>query len=340
MKTAHEAGPRRPALSDRTTAPPPAPAAAPGRGYLRKPAWLRTRPAVSEEFGDVRRLMRAKALTTVCEEARCPNIHECWGTYGTATFMILGSVCTRRCRFCSVATGLPTELDLAEPQRVAEAVAEMRLRHVVVTMVNRDDLSDGGAEVCAATVAAIRAATRCSVELLSSDLGGDAAAIATVVRAAPEVLSHNVETVRRLTPLVRSHSSYDRSLRFLETAHRLAPDLLVKSSLMVGLGETPDEVLATLRDLRSVGVSIVNVGQYLQPTAQQLSVVRYWRPDEFAELRRAARAMGFMHCEAGPFVRSSYHAGEQIESLAARHGALTREHARQDAGAASGHGAA
>ena len=274
--------------------------------------------------------MRAKALTTVCEEARCPNIHECWGTHGTATFMILGSVCTRRCRFCSVHTGLPTELDLSEPERVAEAVAEMQLRHVVVTMVNRDDLSDGGAEVCAATVAAIRAVSRCSVELLSSDLGGAADAIATVVRAAPEVLSHNVETVRRLTPLVRSHSSYDRSVRFLETAHRLAPDLLVKSSLMVGLGETAAEVLATLRDLRSAGVLIVNIGQYLQPTAQQLSVVRYWHPDEFAELRRAARAMGFMHCEAGPFVRSSYHAGEQLSSLALR---------TADARARGGHGA-
>lgn len=263
--------------------------------------------------------MRAQALTTVCEEARCPNIHECWGTYGTATFMILGSVCTRRCRFCSVATGLPTELDLAEPRRVAEAVAEMQLRHVVVTMVTRDDLTDGGAGVCAATVAAIRAASRCGVELLTSDLGGDDAAIATVVEAAPEVLSHNVETVARLTPLVRSHSTYDRSLSFLATAHRLAPDLLVKSSLMVGLGETTAEVLATLRDLRSVGVSIVNVGQYLQPTAQQQSVVRYWHPEEFADLRRAARAMGFMHCEAGPFVRSSYHAGEQLAHLAARH---------------------
>jgi lipoic acid synthetase len=270
----------------------------------------------SEAFGEVRRLMRANRLTTVCEEARCPNIHECWGVHRTATFMILGSACTRRCRFCSVHTGLPTELDLAEPERVAEAVAEMQLRHVVVTMVNRDDLSDGGAEVCAATVAAIRAVSRCSVELLSSDLGGAADAIATVVRAAPEVLSHNVETVRRLTPLVRSHSSYDRSVRFLETAHRLAPDLLVKSSLMVGLGETAAEVLATLRDLRSAGVLIVNIGQYLQPTAQQLSVVRYWHPDEFAELRRAARAMGFMHCEAGPFVRSSYHAGDQFSELA------------------------
>ena len=267
----------------------------------------------------MRRLMRAKALTTVCEEARCPNIHECWGTHGTATFMILGSVCTRRCRFCSVATGLPTELDLDEPRRVAEAVAEMGLRHVVVTMVNRDELSDGGAAVCAATVAAIRAVSRCSVELLTSDFGGDDDAIATVVRAAPEVLSHNVETVRRLTPLVRSHSNYDRSLRFLESAHRLAPDLLVKSSLMVGLGETTGEVLATLRDLRSAGAAIVNIGQYLQPTAQQLSVVRYWHPEEFAELRRAAREMGFMHCEAGPFVRSSYHAGEQLADLAERH---------------------
>ena len=256
--------------------------------------------------------MRAKRLTTVCEEARCPNIHECWGVHGTATFMILGSVCTRRCRFCSVETGLPTELDLAEPERVAAAVAEMGLRHVVVTMVTRDDLADGGAEVCAATVAAIRAAARCSVELLTSDLDGDPDAIATVVAAAPEVLSHNVETVPRLTRLVRSHSTYERSLQFLETARRLAPDLIIKSSLMVGLGETRDEVLATLCDLHAAGVQVVNIGQYLQPTAQQQSVVRYWHPDEFASLRRAARAIGFMHCEAGPFVRSSYHAGPQF----------------------------
>ena len=185
-------------------------------------------------------------------------------------------------------------------------------------MVARDDLGDGGAEVCAATVTAIRAVSRCSVELLTSDLGGDREAIATVVTAAPEVLSHNVETVSRLTRLVRSHSTYERSLGFLETARRLAPDLLIKSSLMVGLGETTDEVLATMRDLRAAGVQIVNIGQYLQPTAHQQSVVRYWHPDEFAELRKAARAMGFMHCEAGPFVRSSYHAGDQFSELAAR----------------------
>jgi lipoic acid synthetase len=270
----------------------------------------------SEAFGEVRRLMRANRLTTVCEEARCPNIHECWGVHRTATFMILGSACTRRCRFCSVETGLPTELDLAEPERVADAVAKMELRHVVVTMVARDDLGDGGAAVCAATVAAIRAVSRCSVELLTSDLGGSREAIAAVAAAAPEVLSHNVETVPRLTRLVRSHSTYERSLQFLETAHRLAPDLLTKSSLMVGLGETREEVLATLRDLRAAGVEIVNIGQYLQPTAQQQSVVRYWHPDEFAELRKAARAMGFMHCEAGPFVRSSYHAGDQFSELA------------------------
>ena len=202
---------------------------------------------------------------------------------------------------------------------MAEAVAEMGLRHVVVTMVNRDDLCDGGAEVCAATVTAIRAVSRCSVELLTSDFGGDEAAIASVVRAAPEVFVAQRRDGAPPHAAGTLHSKYDRSLRFLETAGRLAPDLLVKSSLMVGLGETAAEVLATLRDLRSVGVSIVNIGQYLQPTAQQLSVVRYWHPEEFAELRRAARSMGFMHCEAGPFVRSSYHAGDQIANLAARH---------------------
>lgn len=308
-------------------APPLAPAGARearAGAYQRKPAWLRNRPRASAAFGEVRRLMRANRLTTVCEEARCPNIHECWGVHRTATFMILGSVCTRRCRFCSVATGLPTELDRAEPERVAAAVAAMELRHVVVTMVARDDLSDGGAEVCAATVAAIRAVSRCSVELLTSDLGGNRDAIAAVAAAAPEVLSHNVETVPRLTRLVRSHSTYERSLGFLETARRLAPELLLKSSLMVGLGETTEEVLVTLRDLRAAGVQIVNLGQYLQPTAQQQTVVRYWHPDEFAALRTAARALGFMHCEAGPFVRSSYHAGDQFSELAARQAGQAR----------------
>jgi lipoic acid synthetase len=232
--------------------------------------------------------------------------------------MILGSVCTRRCRFCSVETGLPSELDLAEPERVADAVAEMKLRHVVVTMVARDDLADGGAQICAATVKAIRMMTKCSVELLTSDLGGNTDAVSTVVESAPEVLSHNIETVARLTSIVRSHSTYRRSLKFLETARLVNPDLLTKSSLMVGLGETKDEVIETLRDLRSVGVLVVNIGQYLQPTSRQQPVIRFWRPEEFSELRSTARSMGFMHCEAGPFVRSSYHAGDQFSELSSK----------------------
>ena len=302
-------------------------AAPPPLDYTRKPPWLRTRPQASEQFGELRRLMRSERLTTVCEEARCPNIHECWGQHKTATFMILGSVCTRRCRFCAVDTGLPTELDLAEPERVAAACADMGLRHVVVTMVNRDDLDDGGAAVCAATVRAIRARVEdCTVELLTSDFNGDPAAIGLVVDAAPDLFSHNVETVERLTRQVRSHSSYRRSLEVLRVAKELGAErtgaaawpLLVKSSLMVGLGESRAEVEQTLRDLRVAGVDIVNIGQYLQPTRQQLAVVRYWRPQELDELRELAMEIGFAHCEAGPFVRSSYHAGEQFSALRER----------------------
>jgi lipoic acid synthetase len=286
----------------------------PDTAYQRKPEWIRTRMRATPEFGDVRRLMRSQRLNTVCEEARCPNIHECWGTHRTATFMILGSVCTRRCRFCSVATGLPTELDLEEPQRLAATVAEMELRHVVVTMVTRDDLRDGGAGVVADTVAAIRAHSDCSVELLTSDFGGDSAALARVLGSRPEILAHNVETVARLTPMVRSNSSYDRSLEFLRRAAQTG-SVLIKSSIMVGLGESNVEVEQTLGDLRSAGVEIVNIGQYLQPTKSQQAVVRYWPPAEFAALQGVAASLGFLHCEAGPFVRSSYHAGEQLQTL-------------------------
>ena len=285
----------------------------------RKPPWIRTQLQARAEFGEVRRLMRAKRLNTVCEEARCPNIHECWGQQRTATFMVLGSVCTRRCRFCSVETGLPTELDLAEPDRVADAAADMGLRHVVVTMVTRDDLSDGGAEVIAATVAAIRARGDARIELLTSDFGGDQAALATVVASRPDILAHNAETVERLTPTVRSNSSYRRSLEFLRQAHGTRSTVTrIKSSLMVGLGESAPEVATTLEDLRSVGVEMVNIGQYLQPSRNQQAVARFWAPEEFARLRTLADELGFLHCEAGPFVRSSYHAEGQLAATGDR----------------------
>jgi lipoic acid synthetase len=279
-----------------------------------KPEWLRISLNTSNDFKQVRRLVKSHHLTTVCEEAKCPNMHECWGQ-GTATFMILGDTCTRRCRFCAVKTGLPRVLDTDEPRRVAESVAQMGLSHVVITMVNRDELADGGAGILAETVRRVHELQpRVTVEVLSSDLMGDEESIRTVCASKPEIISHNIETVRRLTPQVRSRSTYERSLSFLKTAATIDPDAVIKSSMMLGLGETRDEVLEAMDDLRENSVSILNLGQYLQPTRTHLSVVRYWTPEEFAELRDRALEKGFRHCAAGPLVRSSYHAGEQYEA--------------------------
>ncbi len=287
-----------------------------GTGITRKPPWFKIRLNTSESYAGIKRLVRAEGLHTVCEEARCPNLHECWGTHGTASFMILGDICTRRCRFCAVGTGLPLAVDLLEPMRVAASVLKMGLKHAHVTMVNRDDLPDGGAAAMAATVRAIRARVPdCSVEVLTSDFMGSREAIAAVVASGPDIVSHNVETVRRLTPRVRSRSRYDRSLEFLRIARELDHAAVVKSSIMLGLGETREEVLETLDDLRAADADIVNIGQYLQPTRTHIPVQRYWTPEEFAELRAAALQKGFLHCEAGPLVRSSYHAGEQYESF-------------------------
>jgi len=263
--------------------------------------------------------VRAQELHTVCEEARCPNLHECWGTHRTASFMILGDSCTRRCRFCAVGTGLPGEVDRLEPLRVAAAVSRMGLKHAHVTMVDRDDLADGGAAMMAATVRAIRARIPdCSIEILTSDFMGSREAIRAVVESGADIVSHNVETVRRLTPLVRSRSSYDRSLEFLRVAKDLDPSGVTKSSIMLGLGETPEEVVSALDDLRAARVDMVNIGQYLQPTRNNLPVDKYWHPDEFARLKKIAIEKGFLYCEAGPLVRSSYHAGEQYEGFRER----------------------
>jgi lipoic acid synthetase len=282
----------------------------------RKPPWFKIRLNTSESYVGIKKLVREEGLHTVCEEARCPNLHECWGTHGTASFMILGDICTRRCRFCAVGTGLPLAVDILEPMRVAASVMKMGLKHAHVTMVNRDDLPDGGSGAMAATVRAIRArAPGCSVEVLTSDFMGSRESIGLVVASAPDIVSHNVETVRRLTPRVRSRSSYDRSLEFLRIARELDRGTVVKSSIMLGLGETRDEVLQTLDDLRAADADIVNIGQYLQPTKTNIPVQKYWSPDEFAELRDAAFQRGFLHCEAGPLVRSSYHAGEQYDNF-------------------------
>ena len=282
----------------------------------RKPPWFKIRLNTSESYVGIKKLVREEGLHTVCEEARCPNLHECWGTHGTASFMILGDICTRRCRFCAVGTGLPLAVDILEPMRVAASVMKMGLKHAHVTMVNRDDLPDGGARAMAATVRAIRArAPGCSVEVLTSDFMGSRDSIGLVVASAPDIVSHNVETVRRLTPRVRSRSSYDRSLEFLRIARELDRAVVVKSSIMLGLGESRDEVLQTLDDLRAADADIVNIGQYLQPTKTNIPVQKYWTPDEFAGLREEAFRRGFLHCEAGPMVRSSYHAGEQYDNF-------------------------
>ncbi len=292
---------------------PAGPAPAPG---ARKPPWFKIRLNTSPRYVAVRSIVQTEGLHTVCEEARCPNLHECWGTHGTASFMILGDTCTRRCRFCAVGTGLPGAVDELEPMKVAASVLRMGLRHAHVTMVNRDDLPDGGARVMAATVRAIHhRVPGCTVEVLTSDFMGSREAIAAVVQSRPEIVSHNVETVRRLTPRVRSRSLYERSLSFLGIARELDPSGIVKSSIMLGLGESREEILETMDDLRAAGVDIINLGQYLQPTRNNIPVQRYWTPEEFASLREAALEKGFLHCESGPMVRSSYHAAEQLDGF-------------------------
>jgi lipoic acid synthetase len=284
-----------------------------------RPPWLRIQIATPEQYHTVRRLVSGLALHTVCEEARCPNIYECWGTHGTATFMILGEVCTRRCGFCAVTSGRPARgTDAAEPGHVAEAVAAMGLRHVVITSVDRDDLADGGARHWAAVIEAVHERTpECSVEVLTPDFRGVPEALDVVLGARPEIFSHNVETVPSLYRKARPGSRYDRSLALLaEAARRRAAGEFagrVKTGIMVGLGETPEEVGATLRDIRGAGVEVLTIGQYLQPTPAHLPVDRYVHPDEFAAYRALAAELGFAHCEAGPLVRSSYHAHEQVD---------------------------
>jgi lipoic acid synthetase len=281
--------------------------------FLRKPEWLKIKLNTNEEYRDLKKLMRENNLHTVCEEARCPNIHECWGERRTATMMILGAVCTRACRFCAVKTGLPNELDLQEPERVADSVKIMNLKHVVITMVARDDLKDGGASILAETIRAIRRKSpQTSIEVLPSDLGGVEDNLRIVMDARPDILNHNIETVRRLTPRVRAKATYDRSLEFLRRAKEMQPDIPTKSSLMIGLGETWDEILEVMDDLLANNVDIMTIGQYLQPTKKHLPVKKYYSPLEFGKLRKIAMEKGFKHCEAGPLVRSSYHADEQV----------------------------
>jgi lipoic acid synthetase len=277
-----------------------------------RPAWLRAPAPAGRNYRDLKSLIERLNLHTVCESAACPNVGECWN-HRTATFMILGNVCTRRCGFCAVQKGAPLDVDYDEPRRVAEAVAAMGLRFAVITSVNRDDRKDGGAELFALTIRAIRERVPgCGVEVLVPDFQGSRAALETVMDAAPDVLNHNTETVPRLYRQVRLGARYERSLELLAWAKRLSPASPTKSGLMLGLGERTDEVLAVLRDLRAQHVDIVTLGQYLRPSPRHLPIVRYVRPEEFADLRRAGLATGFAHVEAGPLVRSSYHAADAV----------------------------
>jgi lipoic acid synthetase len=278
-----------------------------------RPAWLKIRVPGDLAQLPVSKLMNDLALNTVCQEARCPNIFECW-TAGTATFMILGEICTRRCTFCAVGKGKPLVADADEPRRVAEAVSKMGVRHAVITMVNRDDMPDGGAEHLAQTVLAVREQTGAAVEVLISDLEGNRDALRTVIASAPEVLAHNIETVPRLYPAVRPVAKYKRSLDVLRWAgDERKGSMLTKSSLMLGLGETEEEVLAVAADLRNAGVDIVTFGQYLAPTGNHHPVRRYYTPDEFTALGNQARALGFHHVASAPLVRSSYMAHRALE---------------------------
>ena len=280
-----------------------------------RPAWLRVRFFGGENYQDLKRIMRTLGLHTVCESARCPNQGECW-EHRTATFMILGDICTRACGFCAVTSGKPAgPPDQAEPERVAQAVEQMNLKYAVVTSVNRDDQPDGGAKIFARTIAAIRnRVPHCKVEVLIPDFRGDAAALETVVAARPDVLNHNVETVPRLYRRVRPGAIYERSLQLLRRAKQLAPSMPVKTGMMLGLGESPAEVLQAMSDLVAQGTDILTLGQYLQPTREHLPVVRFVPPQEFAEYKQLGTAMGFRHVESGPLVRSSYHAFEQEQA--------------------------
>ena len=276
----------------------------------KRPEWLRAPAPAGENYQDIRQIITRLRLHTVCESAACPNVGECWN-HRTATFMILGNVCTRRCGFCAVEKGAPLPVDYDEPRRVAEAVAAMGLQFAVITSVNRDDREDGGAELFALVIGAIRRRVEgCGVEVLVPDFQGSRAAVETVLEAAPDVFNHNTETVPRLYRQVRLGARYERSLDVLAHAKRTAPAAPTKSGLMLGLGETSAEVLQVMRDLRAHRVDILTLGQYLRPSPKHLPIVRYVPPEEFAELRAAGREMGFGHVEAGPLVRSSYHAFE------------------------------
>jgi lipoic acid synthetase len=283
----------------------------------RRPEWLKVRLPGGPNFHDLTGIMRTQTLHTVCEEARCPNIGECWERR-TATFLVLGNVCTRNCGYCAIMHGLPTELDLAEPERVASAVRAMGLRHVVITSVNRDDLADGGAGVFAATIRRIHEyVPECTVEVLIPDFKGDAVALQTVLEAAPEILGHNIESVPRVFRIVRHGGEYRRSLHLLSRVKEWGYTSFTKSGIILGMGETRGELLGTMEDLRTHDCDILTLGQYLRPGPDYHPIDRFYTPEEFAGLKELGLAMGFKYVESGPLVRSSYHADEQAQAVRA-----------------------
>jgi lipoyl synthase len=282
---------------------------------MRRPEWIKVRAPTGETYERLKGLMRSKELHTVCEEAHCPNIGECWGR-GTATFLIMGDVCTRSCRFCDVKTGCPAPLDWEEPERVALAIQSMNLRHAVITSVNRDERKDGGAPIFAMVIRRIRERQPgCTVEVLTPDFKGDLDALKMVIDEQPDIYDHNVETVARLFKQIQPQDHYEWAMTTLANAKQLNPKQITKSGIMVGLGETTEEVLETMLDLRAVGVDILTIGQYLQPTREHAPIERYYTPEEFAEFKRAGLAMGFRWVESAPLVRSSYNAERQAREL-------------------------
>ena len=279
------------------------------------PGWLKVRMPGGPNFVELKNLLKDSQLHTVCEEARCPNIGECWEAR-SATFMILGDICTRRCHYCAVTTGKPIGIDVNEPDRLAQTVARLGLNYCVITSVNRDDLSDGGALIFAASIRKIKElAPNCKVEVLIPDFGGSWKALGKVMDAKPDVLNHNIESVSRIFPKVRPSGSYDLSLQLLAQAKKLAPEVPTKSGIIVGMGEEPGEVTETMKDLRRMDCDLLTVGQYLRPSSKHLPVSRYYTPAEFEELGKVGRALGFKHVASGPLVRSSYHADRQHEAV-------------------------
>lgn len=290
-------------------------ASADSSSHHRLPPWFRVRLQAGPHYRELRQLVNTHQLHTICEEARCPNLWECWNNR-TATFLILGDICTRRCHYCSVTTGRPLKVDTEEPQRIAEAVKLLKLRHAVITSVNRDDLPDGGAELFAETIRRIRGlAPECTVEVLIPDFQGNQDDLATILREHPHILNHNIETVPRLFPAIRPQGKYQRSLTVIEWAQKNGAR--TKSGLMAGLGETEEEILLVMSDLRKAGCQMITLGQYLRPTAEHAPVARFYSPEKFEEFKQEALQLGFLHVESGPLVRSSYHAEQQaVHALA------------------------